>query len=67
MKNEDWQTFKLVKRVAVTWNMESDESEQVVRGHHVYKSLWAPFIGEEFPWVKVALVASYHLRPYSPS
>jgi len=36
-------------------NMESYESEQVVRGHHVCKSVWTPFIGgEEFPWVQVA-------------
>jgi len=56
-KNEDWQAFKLAKRVAVTWNMESYESEQVVHGGHVYKSAWTLFIGEEFPWVQVAPVA----------
>jgi len=27
--------------------VESYESEQVVCGHHVYKSIWTPFIGEE--------------------
>jgi len=27
--------------------MESYESEQVVCGHRVYKSIWTPFIGEE--------------------
>jgi len=33
-------TFKLVKRVAVMWNMHGVlESEQVFRGHHVHKSV----------------------------
>jgi len=46
--------------------MESYESEQIVCGHHVYKNVWTPFIGE-FSWVQVAPVASCHLRPCSPS
>jgi len=58
---------KLVKHVAVMLNMESYESEQVVCAHHVYKSVWTLFIGEEFPWVQVAPVASCHLHPCSPS
>ena len=27
--------------------METYESEQVIRGHHIYQSVWTPFIGEE--------------------
>ena len=28
--------------------MEAFESEQqVVRGHHIYKDIWTPFVGEE--------------------
>jgi len=64
--NKDWRTFKLAKRIAVMWNMESYKSEQVVHGHHVYKNIWTPFIGE-FSWVQVALVASCHLHPCSSS
>jgi len=51
----------------VMWNMESYKSEQVVRVHHAHKSVWTPFIGEEFAWEQVAPLASCHLHPCSPS
>jgi len=34
-------------RFAPRERMETFESEQVARGHHVYKAVWTPFIGEE--------------------
>ena len=52
--DEEWK-LKKNWRTLISFNetfrslesMESYESEQVVRGHHVYKSVWTPFIGEE--------------------
>ena len=57
----NWQIFSLANRLMmwigehlIWWcvlqpreRMKTFESEQTVHGHHVYKAVWMPFIGEE--------------------
>ena len=35
------------KRISMA--SQTYEKASVIRGHHVYKAVWAPFIGEELP------------------
>ena len=45
---------------------ETYEKASVIRGHHVYKTVWTPFIGEELPLKAVRCSAIVIVSRVSP-